>query len=387
MKNYFLNPEDLSQNPIQVLRSNIKYELSKISPAFSEVIERITKEQKFHPDNLIFGDENYPASKGPKAGLSSVILYDAFQVYLWCICYCMYVYHVEMTLKRHRNVNEGKENLLDGVDFPKLRAAMSLMDYAMRLLQNFEPWDLNLPNPAYYQDDLDTIVTTVNGIYLKAMNFVIGHEIAHLELDHTTGEADPLLSELDMEIQADNRSIELINDGLTNFNEATVQIGLLAALCALLLTSSKLEAGGHPDADDRIGAFIEHIDIEDNNDLWALAVLAYRLWAVHHGHHIFFFQNLDSQRDVYFEIRKQLSGETVSEYIEIDTTKGKYGVATYVVGDRRQFWTKIDGYDVWFELNNETRSIIPIMNHQFAPDEEIAEMVTTLQQYMLDRLG
>lgn len=380
MKNFFPDPANLNENPIRVLRGNVYQELSRLSPSFIAVLRKAAAEGKLDPRDIQFSDGEYPATKGPAAGAGMVLLYDGFQMYLWCMCYCFVVYHSEMTIKRQANRDKSKDNVMDGVDMEKLRTAMKLMEYAQSLLQGYHPWDISLPNPAYYPDDLHDTITKVNEVYLHAMNFVIAHEVAHIELDHVTENLASSLTELDMEKQADARSVELIKDCLTARNKDTAELGVLAALCTLLLMKSELSGGGHPDSDDRIGAFIEHIIVDDHNHLWGIAVLAYRLWADHYRHGVFFFQNLDSAKLVYDEIRKQLREETLVQYGEVIVPEGTYGVACYDVGDRRQFYTKMNGHGVWFEFDQLLGTVKPIVNHEFIDPTKISDFTIALSE-------
>ncbi|WPQ66097.1 phage exclusion protein Lit family protein [Chitinophaga sancti] len=378
MKNFFSDPDNLNENPIRVLRGNVYQELSRLSPSFIAVLRKAAAEGKLDPSNIQFSDSEYPATNGPAAGVGMVLLYDGFQMYLWCMCYCFVVYHSEMTVKRQANRDEENDDVMDGVDMEKLKTAMKLMEYAQSLLKGYHPWDISLPNPAYYSDEMHDTITKVNAVYLHAMNFVIAHEVAHIELDHVTDNAALDLTELDMEIQADARSVELIKDGMTTINKDTAELGVLAALCTLLLMKSELSGGGHPDSDDRIGAFIEHIIVDNHSHLWGIAVLAYRLWADHYGHGIFFFQNLDSAKLIYDEIRKQLKEETLVQYCEVIVPEGTYGVTCYDVGDRRQFYTKIDGFGVWFEADQLRGTVKPIMNDQYIDPTKISDFITAL---------
>jgi hypothetical protein len=65
----------------------------------------------------------------------------------------------------------------------------------------------------------------------------------------------------------------------------------------MLMTTANHKKAAYSDSDERIATFMENTPLPEDSDLWTVAVLAFKPWAAHCQHDLFFPQNLGSQKE------------------------------------------------------------------------------------------
>jgi hypothetical protein len=145
-------------------------------------------------------------------------------------------------------------------------------------VRTYSPWDKGyLPNPKDY-DSEDIYIEKAKGVFVLAMAFILCHELAHIELGHQDDyipEADRLLAECD----ADHRAVQIMlrgaTDAMTKLNHG---IGMLIGFCSLLTLQRELASATYPHLADRIERVLRAQNLDDDSQLWGIAVMSFQLW-------------------------------------------------------------------------------------------------------------
>ena len=231
-------------------------------------------------------------------------LQETFLSYLWINCYCMLVVF-----------NEGiHKPLMDGnysgiiVENSNVKDAFNLFDYGISLIKEYSIWDKDiLPNPERYTKEAEKHITNTSGVYMFAVIFVILHEIAHAKYN-TIGLLSKFESKID-EQQADNWALHQLTKMLDqNLYRSNIAIGLISALCSLLLLSKTILSETHPDTDRRIKRAIEYIESElgEKDNLYGYACLMFRLWDFKYNLKLSWHSNPNNYKEIFNHLEMQL---------------------------------------------------------------------------------
>jgi hypothetical protein len=295
------------QSPVSVLQHSLLDEFENLHPDFKQYAKELIGKGDIDP--IITYDAMDTRVKSPFAVSIKIVIPEGFCSFVWSLAYCLVVFHHEITVKLSKNNYYGNED--EQPDKQLLKRALALFNFAMRIRTTDEEWDLSLPNPALYEEDQKDIIEKVNALFLSAMKYVIGHEFAHIELKHSSpigavSKTERIAHGVKSEEEADARSIELALLGVSLANKDTLQLGILVGLFSILLLNEDSQTVGYPDADDRIGIYLESLDIDDNHYLWAVATLGYKLWDLHYQKGLIWPKDLLNYKTLYFDIRSQL---------------------------------------------------------------------------------
>lgn len=149
--------------------------------------------------------------------------------------------------------------------------AMELVDYAKSLQPSYADWHEELPIPQDYKTnqyaDLANLITPI------AVDVILCHELAHLFLHHTPNGGKQ------QEIDADNLAIDWIIDSQRE-PYPIKELAVMTSFASMILVDISADKGGkhHPSSFLRIMNYIDRLGIEENDVLWALAILIYRAW-------------------------------------------------------------------------------------------------------------
>ncbi len=281
-RNYSVHP---GQQPVRVLIGNIIH-------AFENVYKDFKLEARnFYTD---FGLENgipyiigpfsltaqiqagdmTPYAESTKTGTSQIILSETFFSYLWGVTYCLLVYFHELMYKPSRT------KTYQNTDYNALMGASMLFNYAYSLIWNYSTWNKKvLPNPEYYNDINKQFVGITNHAFTMATTLVLCHETSHVIRGHLSpADTRPVI---DFELEADESAFDMIIKGIHDEeSKLNAAIGTIACLCGLVFFGSTMEGHDHPDTDDRIMRFMTKLTLDDNEALWGIPCIAYRLWDI-----------------------------------------------------------------------------------------------------------
>ncbi|MFL3663670.1 MAG: phage exclusion protein Lit family protein [Flavobacteriales bacterium] len=154
----------------------------------------------------------------------------------------------------------------------------------MTLITRYRDWDRGIPNPEEYGCQHAYYIENTNGMYLAALQFIFCHEVGHNVFQHTTYAPATVAQSLADELAADDFAIDQILLPTDSKYARTYKHGAVAAMCSLLFLSPNLYRGGrYPDAHQRIDNIIDRLGLEDKDNIWGMASLAFRMWGLHYN--------------------------------------------------------------------------------------------------------
>lgn len=303
--------------PIRVLQHNIISQFEKATPTFLELTKTVIKEK-----GLQAGIGYQISTKGIKEKVNGhhqtpyvnefgkIVIHETFLSYVWCVCYSMLVLSEEAIAKPSMNKILGTNHLIDK---DKIEKATELFDYAKSLIVMYDEWDKDLlPNPEDYSKEDDFYIVRANGLFVSATNFILCHEFAHVEFEHTSKKKEGKNSKEDIlkfEKEADARAMELILLGVTSGTRLTIELGTLIGLSSLLFFDSESKESTHPATDDRIHKLIEKINPPTSAPHWSIACLAFQLWDNQFNKSLPLPKKVNDYKELYEHMRSEIKKE------------------------------------------------------------------------------
>jgi hypothetical protein len=289
VKQNFYNP--LYHNgtqPIRVLAPNILHWFQNADKDFlTEILSEINNNGLKKSINYIDG-ENKISHIAYVDENKEITIEETFLAYLWTISYSLIVLFDEVIMRPR--VEENYQ--LTKADIDRVNEAQQIFDYGLSLVKSFTKWDINnLPNPEYYDPAQNSYIEKANGIFLAAVNFVLVHEFAHVFLGHIDFDNHlydqglvPTKKDIkDGEYAADDYSFKTLMSGADYIaNKSTVSTGIITGLCSLLFFSASTDGDDHPDPGERIKIALDNLGLDEKDNLWGIASLAFKLWATHY---------------------------------------------------------------------------------------------------------
>lgn len=204
----------------------------------------------------------------------AIYIRETFLTFLWTMCYPSIV----MTGELYRLVLD-KET----VDMEKWNKSIEVALYGKSLITQFTEWDMNLPNPEKYSHSDEKYINITNKSYCWALQFILFHEVAHVEKGHFD-----LPHDINHEYEADEYSFDKllgIMDTLPTEGEKQILVhGVISAFFSLLILSpfnetSKEET--HPFTFNRLSRFMHKLELKltmsEDDDYWSFALIALEL--------------------------------------------------------------------------------------------------------------
>ena len=196
MKKNFYNPTHSGLQPVRVLDHNIIYLFENIYPDFLTELKSAVANKGLQPgltkycleEAIRFSNMDFK-SQTPFIGIDKkIVLHETFLSFLWIYCYCVLVVFDEGIQKPLQNKTYNPTNPLPHI----ANEALKLFDYGLSLIDIFNPWDKNLPNPEEYDDSEAFYIERANSVFLYALNFILCHELGHVILGHIDQSIDAI---------------------------------------------------------------------------------------------------------------------------------------------------------------------------------------------------
>lgn len=222
-----------------------------------------------------------------------VCIQETFLGYLWAFCYSFLVISEE-GIKQNNNIEQYK---ITSFNTLVLQKALNLLNWAIKLKNDFYDWPSDLPNPEYYDESDAFYIEKANAIFLDAAAFCFLHEMSHAingHLDTEKSMEDDNISK-ELENEADNHAISLmLNNTDDEIHKFRIGYACTLAMCAFLpLTSStRLASITHPDIDIRIVNLLDKFGINNANHLLSLKATILNTFIVFRN-----IQELDISKD------------------------------------------------------------------------------------------
>ncbi len=299
MKQYdFYNPTThKGYLPVRVLQFNFLEWFENISPDFKEEAKN---EIDFNglKTGLVYHFDNAPIRECACINnIRQIEIYENFNQYLWCICYSLLVLFDESIQKPMI-----ASNYTGKLDFNNLfvRRAVDVFNNGFDLLTTYKSRQfIQLPNPEKFNEYDKAYVEKTNGVFTAAMTFILLHEFAHQYYGHLDYRPTSEESKKD-EFAADEYAICKISYNFSSERKTTFKFGILAGLCSLIILDKSLSGGDtHPDTDDRIKVAMERLNLEELDNMWGIASLAFKLWANKYHIDLDLPPNVDSYKHLF----------------------------------------------------------------------------------------
>jgi hypothetical protein len=309
-KKTFYLPAHLGELPIRVLKGNFEFWLKTVNPIFFEALIVQIRTNGLNP-KINYNDQQVPILQNNIVNAAKITypsreihLYDTFSAYLWCICYSMIVLFDEVIQKPHLRGNYSGEINLEN---KQIASALGIFEYGMTLRTRYRDWDKGIPNPEEYGCEHAYYIEKTNGMYLAALYFIFCHEVGHNVFNHVTYSPATAAQSLADELAADNYAIDQILLPENSQYSKTFKYGAVAAMCSLLFLSRNLYRGGrYPDAHERVNNIIERLDLDNRDNIWGMASLAFRMWGKHYNIDFQTPQNVETYMDLFGDILVEL---------------------------------------------------------------------------------
>lgn len=251
-------------SPIRFLFEDIKQVFCINTDEFSDAVKEITSNSATKPQIKIVCDPNIGLQDLAacwEIGTTQIRINECMLCSLWVSSY--FIANACISLSVYFN----KQSQI----LPIFDDSIELLKYAKSLYPSYAEWPCNLPVPQDFEND--RYANLANLIMPIATDVIICHETAHMLLKHQKNDG------LQQEIDADNLAVGWI----IGTEKEPYPIKELSVMCAFItnifLTFSPQERGNcHPSVFDRLTNYLENLSIDDNDILWVIAILSYRVW-------------------------------------------------------------------------------------------------------------
>lgn len=207
--------------------------------------------------------------------LNQIIVYENFCQFLWSFTYAVIVIFDEAFIRPR------KENNSNFKESKRLGVATKILETAFELFSNPKPCNYyNLPNPESKQFSKEIQVQATEDVFCIGVSFILLHEFGHHFLGHTFYQSESANHSKKEEEDADDYAFSVISNHFKKGFGETAKVGIIISLISLIFIDDTLSGGEtHPDPHQRVKRILENMKIDDNHNLWALAAVAFKLWA------------------------------------------------------------------------------------------------------------
>jgi hypothetical protein len=299
--------------PIRVLAYNALEWFEKITPEFQkEILEEIQFSEL--QQGIEYRIETAPIHTSAEiTPEKKIILYENFNQFLWCMCYGLITLFDESIQKPIlQNKYDGKFDL----ENPYVRRSIDVFNNGFSLFKTYrESVFFSLPNPEKYNEFDKFYIEKANGIYTAAMAFFLLHEFGHQFYKHPEYFPDSADESKKEELTADEYAFEKMASQFNEEKEFTNKCGIIAGLSSLIFFDKTLSGGtNHPDPDSRLKILIEQMELDELDNLWGIASLSFRLWAIQYNINWELPKEVENYKELFY-----LSLKLVNEKKEITT--------------------------------------------------------------------
>jgi hypothetical protein len=299
------NSSHVGYLPVRVLQHNIVHQFENSTPDFPAISKQVIEELGLNHEISyhINVDSNHGCpvmTPCVEIETNTIHLQESFLAYMWCMCYALFRYTNNL---KGQGANDNYHD--EGID-----DAYELLMYAQKLSNKYTDWDKQkLINPERPRAQDKESIGTVNEIFIYAINFILCHEFAHVELAHTRNLKSCKdindFEKKEYELNADHRAIQIMSQDTIIGKKNVLQSGVTMAVCANLFLRDTVANKIHPDNDVRIFNVIDHLGVSENDDPWIIACVSMDLWTKIYGKSIC-MQKTNSFKKLYKDMSEQI---------------------------------------------------------------------------------
>ena len=273
--------------PIRVLQYNILEHFEKISKLSKQNYPKWVSDDKIAPSILLSLQKEPVRTPFSLYDTKQIAIQEVYLSYLWSIAYSFFVIYEEGI---QRKMVAGSWSGKIEFDTDILLKAEQLFTWALTLTTNYSPWNIKLPNPEYFNSDLEKYYCErVNSIFLDAVSYLFFHECSHIVCNHyqflevSKRKDIRELNETELSdcIQVENEADEFaFNSLITDANSDKEKLYKYLAITIIHVANlfiiekpKNLKCTTHPDIDSRFHYLLEKMghDLEKYDYVWYLA--------------------------------------------------------------------------------------------------------------------
>jgi len=301
-----------------VLEKNVLAWFEEKYPEFRQELEQIGREhgnvrtiKYFCDEAAMLGHMRGNMTPYVDSATGEISIHETFLSYVWGLSYAfLVIFDEQIHGPQIAKVPEHGKPLGHFV-----ARAYSVLNYALSLLTDFQPWPEGLPNPEDYEDEDEFYVLRANAIYLAAVDFILCHELAHIACGHLRrlqnafkqSQHITFHERRKLEQEADQWAFICVQKGIRGERTTTtVGFGAIAGLGSLLFLQPELTSRTHPDKDDRILNVLNGLSLDEKDSLWGIAAAFFLAWKEGFNGDINLPIEFDTYRELVLAIRSQL---------------------------------------------------------------------------------
>jgi hypothetical protein len=293
--------------PIRTLQHNLIDWFENVTPDF---LEEIFYETEFNGLQKGIG---YKIERQPITIASEITpqrkiwLYENYNQFLWTVSYSLIVLFEEGI---QIPILSGRYNGTVDYDNIHIRRAVATFKEGFNLFKDYNDWVFfDLPNPEKFVEYEKTYIEKANGIFCAAMTFTLLHEFGHQYYGHLEVNPTPEESKKD-EFNVDDFAYDKFATKFDTKYATTIKLGVVVALVSLAFFDDTIKGGEqHPDPDQRILAQLQKMNLDEKDNLWGVASLAFRLWSIAYDKPFDFPTEVENYRELF-----DLTLQRISDY-------------------------------------------------------------------------
>jgi hypothetical protein len=272
-----MNPPSFSpltahyDSPILVLQNNVLFAFENASLGFADDLKNAVDNGLISPDINLIRDLVPP--RGPKVTREAsskpavMHLYVTHLEMLWAFIYGWMILFEEDIQKPQL---DGRSPLAHGTTSLSARA-LALLQWAMQIGTQYQPWHQDLPSPRTYIDKEERLYgEKANLVFQQAVAYLLAHEYAHVTSGHLEvfvglDPASPI--RIEMEKEADIKAFEIAighdnGEGEWLSRPYAAVCAVLSSFCMIGRTPALLGPRTHPALHHRLNHLLSALNFE-----------------------------------------------------------------------------------------------------------------------------
>ncbi len=317
--NRHLPKKQLGNQPVRVLHNIVLYMFVHENDEFhGQLIEAVIS-KGMNPQVVIeYGDVpliiEYGKYRTPSVGADKqLIIHETFLSYCWIMTYSMFVLFIETI--NHPNLNKEAGKIVKEIHPDEIQKAKDLFNYGKFLIVDYIEWDKStLPNPEEYYAEKRDYPEQTNMYFTEALKFILCHEFIHIT-EHIDIFLEGELKDeeiLQMELDADEKAIEIINKGMEPGREFIYECGIIVGILVLFFLSDTTKQHRHPDLEDRLINAFTKLNLGAHHPAWGFACIAFKLWEQQFDFQFVWDEPSNSDKDLFYKIVEQIKARKPS---------------------------------------------------------------------------
>lgn len=264
--------------PVRVLSYNFIQDFIKITPDFEMEFNYEVDSNNLPKTVKININKSKITEIAEISKYKGIEVYENFNQFLWSCAYSFIVIYDKAIFEPTKK-GEYKGIIDRNIEY--VSGAIELFKNALLLFERYDSSVFfKLPNPETYTQSEKYYIERANQVFSSAMVFILLHEFGHKYYGHLEVYSDDDKS-IEEEYEADEFAYKKISKNFFKNTITSHKLGIVVGIVSLIFTDNTLKGGNrHPDPDNRLINLIEKMQLDDGDNIWGVASLAFDLWAI-----------------------------------------------------------------------------------------------------------